>query len=183
MNDLREIENILEAVLFAAGDSVPVEKLSEIIKQDKKTTISILSNMEMKYRNSQRGIMLRQLGTSYQLCTKPQYEEYIMLLGAGRKKQGLSQAAYEALAIIAYHQPVTKAKVEQIRGVNSDNVIMNLVEKNLIQETGRQDSPGKPKLYGTTEEFLRVFGFSSLSDLPQIDMNDIQTTIEDMPID
>jgi segregation and condensation protein B len=183
MNDLREIENILEAVLFAAGDSVPLDKLSEIISQDKKTTESILSNMEMKYKGSPRGIMLRQLDASYQLCTKPQYEEYIIQLGTARKKQGLSQAAYETLAIIAYHQPVTRALVEQIRGVNSDNVIVNLVEKNLIQETGRQDSPGKPKLYGTTEEFLRVFGFSSLRDLPQVDMNEIQTTIEDIPID
>ena len=183
MNDLREIENILEAVLFAAGDSVPLEKLSVIIEQDKKTTASILSNLEMKYKGSQRGIMLRQLGSSYQLCTKPQYEDYIVRLGAARKKQGLSQAAYEALAIIAYRQPVTRAQVEQIRGVNSDNVIVNLVEKNLIQETGRQDTIGKPKVYGTTEEFLRVFGFNSLADLPRLDMSDIQTKIEDMPID
>lgn len=183
MDDLREIENILEAVLFAAGDSVSVEKLSEIINQDKKTTISILSNMEMKYKSSPRGIMLRQLGTSYQLCTKPEYEEYIMCLSSGRKKQGLSQAAYEVLSIIAYRQPVTRAQVEQIRGVNSDNVILSLAEKNLVQETGRQDGPGKPKLYGTTEEFLRVFGFSSINDLPRVDMNEIQTTMEDIPID
>ena len=183
MDDLREIENVLEAVLFAAGDSVSIDKLSGIINQDKKTTEGILSNMEMKYTGASRGIMLRQLGTNYQLCTKPQYEDYIVQLGIARKKQGLSQAAYEALAIIAYHQPVTRALVEQIRGVNSDNVIVNLVEKNLIQEIGRQDGPGKPKLYGTTEEFLRVFGFSSLRDLPQADMNEIQTTIEDIPID
>ncbi|NLO38828.1 MAG: SMC-Scp complex subunit ScpB, partial [Ruminiclostridium sp.] len=101
----------------------------------------------------------------------------------GRKKQGLSQAAYEALAIIAWHQPVTRAQVEQIRGVNSDNVIVNLVEKNLIREMGRQDSPGKPRLYGTTEEFLRIFGFNSLKDMPQVDMNEIQTVMENIPID
>jgi len=183
MNDLRDIESVLEAVLFAAGDSVPLDKLSEIIEQDKKTTESILSNMQMKYRNSPRGIMLRQLGASYQLCTKPEYESYIAALGAGRKKQGLSQAAYEALAIIAWHQPVTRAQVEQIRGVNSDNVIVNLVEKNLIRETGRQDSPGKPRLYGTTEEFLRVFGFSTLKDMPQVEMNEIQAVMENVPID
>jgi segregation and condensation protein B len=183
MNDLRDIESVIEAVLFASGDSVPLDKLSEIIGQDKKTAESILSNMQMKYRSSPRGIMLRQLGTSYQLCTKPEYEEYVVALGTGRKKQGLSQAAYEALAIIAWHQPVTRAQVEQIRGVNSDNVIANLVEKNLIRETGRQDSPGKPRLYGTTEEFLRVFGFSSLKDMPQVEMNEIQTVMENMPID
>lgn len=183
MHDLREIESILEAVLFAAGDAVPVEKLSEIINQDKKTTVSIMSNMEMKYKNSSRGIMLRRIGTSYQLCTKPEYDRYIVQLGQARKKQGLSQAAYETLAIIAYHQPVTKAYVEHIRGVNSDNVIMNLLEKNLICEVGRQDSPGKPKLYGTTEEFLRVFGFSSVKDLPPIDINDIQTVMDEIPVD
>lgn len=183
MNDLREIENILEAVLFAAGDSVPLDKLSEIIGQDKKTTEKILSNLDMKYKNSPRGIMLRQLGTSYQLCTRPEYEDYIAMLGMGRKKQGLSQAAYETLAIIAYHQPVTRAQVEQIRGVNSDNVIVKLMEKNLIQETGRQDSPGKPRLYGTTEEFLRVFGFNSLNDLPLVDMNEIRKVVSDIPLD
>ncbi len=183
MKDLRDIENILEAVLFASGDSVTLEKLSEIVGQDRKTTASILSNMEMKYKSSPRGIMLRQLGTSYQLCTKPEYDEYIAVLGAGHRKQGLSQAAYETLAIIAYHQPVTRAYVEQIRGVNSDSVIINLVEKNLICETGRQDSPGKPKLYGTTEEFLRLFGFSSIMDIPKVDMNDIQTIMGEVPID
>jgi segregation and condensation protein B len=183
MNDLREIESILEAVLFTAGDSVSLEKLSEIVDQDRKTTASILSNLEMKYRNSHRGIMLRQLGTSYQLCTKPEYEQYIAALGTSRKKQGLSQAAYEVLAIIAWHQPVTRAQVEQIRGVNSDSVIINLMEKNLIEETGRQDSPGKPRLYGTTEEFLRVFGFSSMNDLPQVEMHEIQTVMDKIPID
>lgn len=183
MDDLREIEAVLEAVLFAAGDSVPLEKLAEIIGQDKKTTAGILSGMEMKYKNSNRGIMLRQLDSNYQLCTKPEYEEYIACLGTGRKKQGLSQAAYEVLAIIAYHQPVTKARVEQIRGVNSDNVIATLLEKNLIYETGREDGPGRPKLYGTTEEFLRVFGFSSLSDLPKLGMNDIQVQMNDVPVD
>ncbi|NLM09521.1 MAG: SMC-Scp complex subunit ScpB [Clostridiaceae bacterium] len=183
MDDLREIESTLEAVLFAAGDSVSLEKLSEIIGQDKKTTASILSGMEMKYKNSNRGIMLRQLGSKYQLCTKPEYEEYIAYLGTGRKKQGLSQAAYEVLAIIAYHQPVTRAHVEHIRGVNSDNVISTLLEKNLICEMGRQDGPGRPKLYGTTEEFLRVFGFSSINDLPQLGMNEIQVVMNDVPVD
>jgi segregation and condensation protein B len=87
------------------------------------------------------------------------------------------------LAIIAWHQPVTRAQVEQIRGVNSDSVIINLMEKNLIEETGRQDSPGKPRLYGTTEEFLRVFGFSSMNDLPQVEMHEIQTVMDKIPID
>jgi len=183
MDDLREIEAALEAVLFSAGDAVPLEKLAEIIGQDKKTTASILSGMDMKYKSSNRGIMLRQLGSKYQLCTKPEYDEYIAYLGTGRKKQGLSQAAYEVLAIIAYHQPITKAHIEHIRGVNSDNVIATLLEKNLICEAGRQEGPGRPKLYGTTEEFLRVFGFSSLNDLPQLSMNEIQVVMNEVPVD
>lgn len=183
MDDLRDIESAIEAVLFAAGDSVSIDKLSEIINQDKKTAISILSGMEMKYKNSPRGIMLRQLGSNYQLCTKPEYEEHIAGLGVSRKKQGLSQAAYEVLSIIAYHQPVTRAYIEQIRGVNSDNVISTLAEKNLVYEIGRQDAPGRPKLYGTTEEFLRVFGFSSIGDLPQLGMNEIKMVMNDIPVD
>lgn len=183
MDNLRDIECAIEAVLFAAGDSVSIEKISEIVNQDKKTTISILAGMEMKYKNSSRGIMLRQLGSNYQLCTKPEYDEHIACLGTSRKRQGLSQAAYEVLSIIAYHQPVTRAHIEQIRGVNSDNVISTLAEKNLVYEIGRQEGPGRPKLYGTTEEFLRVFGFNSISDIPQIGMNEIKMVMNDIPVD
>lgn len=183
MDNLRDIECAIEAVLFAAGDSVSIEKISEIVNQDKKTTISILSGMEMKYKKSSRGIMLRQLGSNYQLCTKPEYDEHIACLGTSRKRQGLSQAAYEVLSIIAYHQPVTRAHIEQIRGVNSDNVISTLAEKNLVYEIGRQEGPGRPKLYGTTEEFLRVFGFNSISDIPQIGMNEIKMVMNDIPVD
>lgn len=176
-------EIIIEAVLFASGDPVSLEKLAEIIGQDKKTVRSIMANLIYKYQNTARGIMIREMDDSYQLCTKPEFDEYIAKLGTVRKKQALTQAAYETLAIIAYNQPVTRAYIEKIRGVNSDSVLLKLEERNLVREAGREDAPGKPKLYETTEEFLRAFGFSSVKDLPVIGMNEIQEVVEDIPID
>jgi len=183
LSTINDTEMIIEAVLFAAGDPVPLEKLAEIIEQDKKTTRGILTNMQYKYQHASRGIMLRELDGAWQLCTKPELDPYISRLGPARKKQGLTPAAYETLAIIAYNQPVTRAYIEQIRGVNSDSVIMKLMERNLIREAGRDDAPGRPKLYETTEEFLRVFGFSSLKDLPPLEMNEIPEVVEKMPVD
>lgn len=183
MNTLIDSEIIIEAVLFASGDPVPLEKLAEIIEQDKKTTREILTDMQYKYQHSARGIMLRELDGSWQLCTKPEMDPYIARLAPVRKKQGLTPAAYETLAIIAYNQPVTRAYIEQIRGVNSDSVITKLMERNLIREAGRDDAPGRPKLYETTEEFLRVFGFSSLKDLPPLEMNEVPEEVEKMPVD
>lgn len=183
MNTIGNSEIIIEAVLFASGDPVPLEKLAEIIELDRKTTRGILTNMQYKYEHSARGIMLRELDGAWQFCTKPELDPYISRLGMVRKKPGLTPAAYETLSIIAYNQPVTRAYIEQIRGVNSDSVIMTLMERNLVKEAGRDDAPGRPKLYETTEEFLRVFGFSSLKDLPPLEMNEIPEVVENMPID
>lgn len=175
ITNLKEIEATIEALLFAAGDPVPLDRISEIIGQDKKTTRLILNNMMGQYMNESRGIMLRELDASYQLCTKPQYYEHVMLLVEPRHKQGLSQAAFETLAIIAYNQPVTRAKIEQIRGVSSDSAITKLLERNLIQEAGRLDAPGKPMIYETTEEFLKSFGFKSVHDLPILELNELES--------
>ena len=111
------------------------------------------------------------------MCTRPEHYDYIKKLFEPRQNQGLSQAAYETLAIIAYNGPVTKAKIEQIRGVNSDSSITRLIERNLIKEAGRLNSPGKPILYETTEEFLRCFGFKSLSDLPALNVKELDPEI------
>jgi segregation and condensation protein B len=183
VKDIKDAETIVEAVLFASGDPVSLDKLAEIIEHDKKTTRGIMTNLIYKYQNSTRGIMIREIDNGYQFCTKPELDEYIIKLGSIRRKQGLTPAAYETLSIIAYNQPVTRAYVEQIRGVNSDGVLLKLVERNLIREAGRDDAPGKPKLYETTEEFLRVFGFSSIKDLPAIEMNEVQEVLENVPID
>ncbi|MGI6669275.1 MAG: SMC-Scp complex subunit ScpB [Acetivibrionales bacterium] len=171
--EIKEIESIIEGVLFAAGDPVPVEKLSEILGLDKKTTRLILDNMAVSMQNSRRGLMIREIDGCYQLCTRPEHFEYIRKLAEPRQKQALSQAAYETLAIIAYNQPVTRARIEMIRGVNSDSAITRLIERNLVREAGRLDTPGRPLLYETTEEFLRSFGFKSLRDLPIIEIDNL----------
>jgi len=171
--DIKEIESIVEGLLFAAGDVLPLEKISEILDIDKKTLKLIINNMIANFQNSKRGIMIREINGGYQMCTRHEHYDYIKKLFMPRQKQGLSQAAYETLAIIAYNSPITRAKIEQTRGVNSDSAIAKLLEKNLIREAGRLDAPGRPVLYETTEEFLRSFGFKSLADLPCIEMNEI----------
>lgn len=163
----QELEVIIEAMLFAAGDPVPIETLSEVLGTDKKTIISVVENMMERFGEQDKGIQIREINGGYQLCSNPRYFQYVKKLFEPRQKQGLSQAALEALAIIAYNQPVTKLGVERIRGVNSDSSINSLVERNLVMEAGRMDAPGKPILYETTEEFLRCFGYKSIADLPE----------------
>ena len=176
---INEVESIIEGLLFAAGDRLPLEKIAEIIEVDKKTTKSILNNMILNFQNSKRGVTIREINNGYQMCTKSEYHEYIKKLYQPRQKQGLSQAAFETLAIIAYNQPITKAKIEKIRGVSSGSGVARLIEKNLVKEAGRMDAPGKPILYETTEEFLRSFGFKSLADLPRLEMNELETVEEE----
>lgn len=178
--DIKEIEAIIEGLLFAAGDVLSLDKISEIIEVDRKTTKLIINKMILNLKNSSRGIMVREINNGYQLCSRPEHYEYIKKLFEIRQKQGLSQAAFETLAIVAYNRPVTKARIEQIRGVNSDSAVCKLLERNLIKESGRMDTPGKPILYETTEEFLRCFGFKSPSDLPLLEMNELGGTVEAM---
>lgn len=177
--EIKDIEAIIEGVLFAAGDAVTLDRLAEVIEVDKKTTKSILGNMIINYQNSVRGIMIREINNSYQLCTKAEYYEYIKKMYEPRQKQGLSQAAFETLAIIAYKQPITRARIEQIRGVNSDSAVTRLLDRNLIREAGRLEMPGRPVIYETTDEFLKSFGFKGISDLPIIQMNDLEEVPEE----
>lgn len=165
---------MIEGLLFAAGDTLSLEKIAEIIEVDKKTTKLILNNMILNFKSSKRGIMLREINNGYQLCTRPEHYEYLRKLFAPRQRQGLSQAAFETLAIIAYNQPITRGKIEQIRGVNSDSAVTRLIERNLIKEAGKMDVPGKPMLYETTEEFLRSFGFKALNDMPRLETNELE---------
>jgi len=167
--EFNEIEAVIEGLLFAAGDRLPLEKISEVLQIDKKTVRKIIYKMMDDYRSSNRGIFIREIDNGFQLCTKFEVYDYISRLIEPRQKQGLSQAAYETLAIIAYNGPVTRAKIEKIRGVSSGSAIERLIERNLIREVGRLDVPGRPVIYDTTEEFLRSFGFRSKADLPVID--------------
>ena len=183
MLTVREIECIVEAVLFTAGDPVPLDKLADICGMDRRTMRGILDGFANHLENTPRGVMLRELDGSWQLCTKPAYVEYIAQLGSVRRSPGLTQAAYEVLSIIAYRQPVTRAVIEQIRGVSSDSVLLKLQEKNLVREAGRDDTPGKPYLFETTEEFLRVFGFRSVRDLPRLEIDEAEFPLEELPLD
>jgi len=178
--DISQIQAVIEALLFASGDPLPLDRICEIIELDKKTTSSIIKKMSDEFEAS-RGIIIREINNGFQLCTKPDLFEYVKLLSQPRQRQGLSQAAYEVLSIVAYKQPVTRAHIEQVRGVSSDSAIGRLIERNLVTEAGRLDAPGKPILYATTDEFLRCFGFKSPSDLPLLsfDADDGQEVINE----
>lgn len=167
--ELKQAESIIEGVLFAAGDAVDVEKLSDILDIDMKSTRAIVTALADKYDREMRGIQIIRLEDSYQLCTRRDYQEYISKLVEPRRSQSLSNAAMEVLAIVAYKQPVTRAVIEQIRGVSCDTLVNKLLEKNFIEEVGRLDTPGRPMLFGTTEEFLRCFGIESLAELPDFE--------------
>ncbi len=167
--EIREIQAILESVLFAAGDAVELERLADIVDVDKRSLREILKKMMDEYSYERRGIQIIRLEDSYQMCTRGEFHDYVALLAEPRRKQNLSNAAIEVLAIVAYKQPVTRSTVENIRGVNCDYVVNRLVERNLIEEVGRLDAPGRPILFGTTQEFLRCFGVASLEDLPEFE--------------
>ncbi len=167
--EIREIQSILEAVLFAAGDAVELEKLADIVDVDKKSLREILQKMMDAYNFERRGIHIIRMEDSYQMCTRGEYHDYVAMLAEPRRKQSLSNAAIEVLAIIAYKQPVTRSTIEHIRGVNCDYVVNRLMERNLIEEKGRLDAPGRPILFGTTQEFLRCFGVATLEELPEFE--------------
>lgn len=171
--EISTIESIIESLIFSYGDALSIEKICEIIELDKKTAKNLMKNFMDKYNSENKGIIIREINDKYQMCSNPQYYDYVTKLYQIRQKQALSQAAYEVLAIIAYNQPITKAKIEQIRGVNSDSAVTRLLERNLVKEAGKLDVPGRPRLFETTDEFLRCFGFKSIRDLPMLDIQDL----------
>lgn len=158
----------LEAVIFAGGEPIHIEKLVEAMQLDQGTVLELIGMLTEKLNREDSGIRLAKMDDHYQLCTKAQYVDYVRRAFEIRRNTPLSQAALEVLAVVAYNQPVTKAFVEQVRGVDCSGVIGSLSEKGLIEEKGRLDLPGRPLLYGTTPVFLRCFGLSSLEDLPPL---------------
>lgn len=166
--DKKKAMSIIEAVLFAMGDSVEASKLVHVLEISEKEIREIIKEMNSKYKKAERGIYILELGESFQLCTKPDLYEYLIKVAKAPRKYVMSDTLLETLSIIAYKQPVTKLEVEKIRGVSSDHAVNRLLEFNLIQELGRLDAPGRPLLFGTTEEFLRTFGVKTLGDLPRI---------------
>lgn len=162
---------ILESVLFAAGEAVKCEKLAEIANVSEREVEEKICEIRQFYEDEKRGFAILEIDGGYQICTRPEYYGYVQEIAGIKRRQGLSNAALEALSIIAYNQPVTKGTIEYVRGVNSDGAVNRLVERGLIEEKGRLDAPGKPILYVTTQEFLRNFGLKSLGDLPELKEN------------
>ena len=165
---LEKTEAAIEAILFTMGESVEAEKIAVAIEHDVDTTVRIIHNMMDKYENEDRGIKIIELEGSFQLCTKEEYYDNLIRICSQPRRYTLTDAALETLSIIAYKQPVTKIEIEKIRGVNSDRSVNKLVELELVKEVGRLDAPGRPMLFGTTEEFLRTFGVGSIDELPVI---------------
>lgn len=162
-----EIRAAVEAILFAVGDSVETERMAEALELENQEMEDILKRMALRYEEEERGIRLTELEGAWQLCTKREYYEELIRVVKQPKKQILTEVLLETLSIVAYKQPVTRLEVEKIRGVKSDHAVNKLVEYGLIEEVGRMDAPGRPILFGTTEEFLRRFGVSSVGELPQ----------------
>lgn len=160
---------VLEALLFAYSEPISAPELSKATGFSLKETRQLLSELQAEYAFYHRGMILLQMEDDYQLATNPAYVNYLEKLITPRSYKTLSQASLEALAIIAYKQPITKAEIEDIRGVKSDQALRTLLDKQLIEEKGRLDKIGRPIIFGTTSHFLKTFGFTSLTDLPDAD--------------
>ena len=167
--DEEELQGVIEGILFVSGDPISFDNIVEILNVDRKTVRIILERLIEAGNDPLRGVIIRHIENKYQMCTKPGHHMYLSKLTEPRQKPDLSQAAYETLAVIAYNGPVTKSRIEQIRGVNSDSCIEKLLDRNLIRGAGRLNVPGRPLLLETTEEFLRAFGLRSNADLPPLE--------------
>lgn len=166
--ELEKTEAVIEAVLFTMGEAVSVEKLSAAIGHDKETTRRLVRRMMDRYNSRMGGMEIIELADAFQLATRREYYDALIKVAKQPKKYVLTDVQLEVLSIIAYKQPITRQEVEKIRGVNSDHALNRLVEYGLVGEAGRLDAPGRPILFGTTEEFLRNFGVRSTEDLPSI---------------
>ncbi|AWK52274.1 SMC-Scp complex subunit ScpB [Clostridium beijerinckii] len=172
MDDLKKdsLKSAIESLLFASGEPLSLQELINHLNEKSKHIEIIIEEMMEEYETSTRGIKIICIKGSYQLVTKAQNADYVQKLLKKNKRQSLSQASIESLAIVAYKQPITRIDIDEIRGVKSESAIQRLMEKELIKELGRLDVPGRPILYGTTEEFLRQFELKDLKELPSLDL-------------
>lgn len=166
--EIEKIKGILEAILFCAGRVVKIKELQLALEVNEQDIIEIINDMNEQYKSASRGIEIIKVDDGYQMCTKKEYYEYIYPVIDKRNKPRLSQAALETLAIIAYNPKITRAEIEAIRGVSSDATVYKLLEYNLIEEAGKIDVLGRPMSYKTTDDFLKMFGYSSLDELPEL---------------
>ena len=172
--EIEKLQGAIEAILFTMGDSVELEKSAAAVGHDGNTTRKIIHNMMDRYDAEDRGIRIIELDNAFQLCTKKEMYEYLIRVAKQPKRYVLTDVLLETLSIIAYKQPVTKLEIEKIRGVKSDHAVNKLVEYGLVEETGRMDAPGRPLLFGTTEEFLRRFSVQSLDELPSLNPEQVE---------
>lgn len=177
--ELQTRVGIVEAILFVTGDAVEKKELCRALEITEGELSETLDALESGYDFDRRGLRLLRFGDHVQLGTRPDYAPYVERLLQPVQKQSLSQAVMETLAVIAYRQPVTKAEIEQIRGVKCDYSVQSLITKGLIAEVGRKEALGRPILYGTTDAFLRHFCISSVSELPEIDFSKLAAKLED----
>ena len=173
--EINRLEGIIEAILFTMGESVELKKIAAAIEHDENTTRKIIHQMMDKYQSEDRGVRIVELDQSFQMCTKTENYDYLIRIAKQPKRYALTEVQLETLSIIAYKQPVTKLEIEKIRGVKSDHAVNKLIEYNLVCEKGRLDAPGRPLLFGTTEEFLRRFGVQSVDELPGLNSEQMES--------
>lgn len=177
---LNEAIAVIEAVLFAHGDPITLQKLSEATEIGEEEVVKLIDQLERRYNVQESGLQILRLNDGYQLATRQQYGEFVKKALETKRQAPLSQAAMESLSIIAYNQPVTKAFVEQVRGIDSGSVVNTLVERGLLEEAGRLELPGRPVAYRTTDNFLRCFGLTSLAELPPIPNQEGQLDFDEL---
>lgn len=183
--EIKQYQAAIEAIVFASGEPVAASRLAEVLDVDEETAVRLADDWMQDVNTRGGGLVVVRLDGRYQLCTNKEYAGYVRQAMDIRRNTPLSQAAMEVLAIVAYNQPVTKAFIEQVRGVDCGAVVQGLVTKGLVEEKGRLELPGRPLLYGTTADFLRCFGISSLDELPPLPQKDedadmVETTLEEV---
>jgi len=166
--EINRIKSIIEAILFATGEEVKITDLMSALEISREDVIAVIESMKEEYSKENRGIEIIEVNGSYQLSTKKNLYDFVYPIIDNRAKPTLSNAALETLSIIAYNPKITRAEIETIRGVNSDGTIYKLLEYNLIEESGKSDAPGRPMTFSTTNNFLKMFGITSLEDLPEL---------------
>ena len=172
--NVNEMQAAAEAMLFACGEPLEIDRIAQILEIDTENAESLVLNIAAKYDDTNSGIMVVKMDKKYQLCTRKEYAEQVRDILDLKRNAPLSQAAFEVLAVVAYNQPITKAYIEQVRRVDSTRPITVLLDRELIEEKGRLEVIGRPRLFGTTQKFLKTFGISSLSDLPSLDLFNVE---------
>lgn len=175
MSSKKTIKSAFESMLFTWGEPLDVKAAADVFNISKQEAMEYFKELQREYEEEGRGIVIRQINQSFQFVTREENADYIRTLCTPVRAKRLSQSALEVLAIVAYKQPVTKGEIEAIRGIRCDRVMEGLMKKDLVCEKGRSESVGRPILYGTTDTFLKYFGFSSIKELPQID--DIESLV------